>query len=314
MANIDVNAINMDALPYIDVTPPYFALQSLVLLPKPPAADYPAVSCTFRREQVVPSQNANSFCGSEIGRHTAILGTVAAAYSNPVKAKHYYLALDAIAEFDHFPATQELRAKARITSADWQKHRVSCEIEIFHPVPGSEPGGLGTLKVTYAILTEPQLLKVVKPTVADQTKALSASKPWRSDEPSPYENPIMLRMVKRPSPDLATAVISLHNARCMAGHFSIRAAAPIAILSSNGILLCRRLLESREGITWLDRRSRVRCQRLAVAGEMLQLKAVRLDGKEFSHRVEFWDEQGKMLGAIDYLFVEVNAKRKCQKL
>ena len=309
MANIDV-----DALPYIDVTPPYFTLQSLVLLPKPPTVDYPAVSCIFRREQAVPPQNANSFCGSEIGRHTAILGTVAAAYSNPVKTKHYYLALDAIAEFDHFPATQELRAEARVTSADWRKHRVSCEIEIFHPVQGLEPGGVGTLKVIYAILTESQLLRLVKPVVLDQPHALVPSNPWRSDEPSPYENPIMLRMVKRPSPDLATAVVSLHNARCMAGHFSIRAAAPIAILSSNGILLCRESLGSREGSRWLDRRSRIRCQRLAVVGEMLQLKAVRLDGKEFSHRVEFWDEQGKMLGTIDYLFVDVNVGMKCQKL
>lgn len=303
---MDKNPVYSDALPYIDVTPPYFALRNLSLSPTHSSTGYPTVSGTFSREQVPPPQNANSFCGSELGRHTAILGSVAAAYSNPVKAKHYCLALDAFAEFVCFPRSHELRAEARIMSATWEKCRVSCEIKAF-----TADGKLAAnMKIFYAIVTESQLLKIVRP--PDPRRVLGAT--WQPGEPSPYKDPIMLRMIKTHSPDLATAIISLHNSRSMAGHFSTRPAAPIAILSSNGILLCRRLLDNGKEKRWLDQRSRVRCQRLAIAGEILEVKARKLGGEEYSHRVEFWDEEGKMIGIIDYLFVEVDVEEEKPRL
>jgi len=302
---METNPIYTEALPYIDVTPPYFALRNLDLLP-PSSTEFPAVSGTFDREQAPPPQNANSFCGSELGRHAAILGSVAAAYSNPIKAKHYYLALDATADFVQFPVFQELRAEAQIMSATWVKRRVSCEIKTFTP----EGRFAGKMRVYYAILTEPQLIKIAKP--MDPKRVLDTA--WQPGEPSPYKNPIMLRMVKTYSPDLTTAIISLHDRRSMAGHFSPVAAAPIAILSSNGIVLCRRLLEDGEEKQWLDQKTRVRCQRLAVAGEILEVRARRLEGVEYSHRVEFWDEEGSMMGTIDYLFVKADVKKEKPRL
>ena len=302
---MDTNPIYTDALPYIDVAPPYFALRNLSPLP-PSSTGFPAVTGAFSREQTPPPQNANSFCGSELGRHAAILGSVAAAYSNPVKAKHYYLALDAIADFVYFPASQELRAEARIMSATWEKRRVACEIEAFTP----EGTFAGKMRVFYAIVTEQKLINIVK--VMDPKRVLGTA--WQPGEPSPYKNPIMLRMVKTCSPELATAIISLHDRRSMAGHFSPIAAAPIAILSSNGIVLCRQLLENGEAKQWLDRKTRVKCQRLAVAGEILEVRARKLSGDEFSHRVEFWDEEGSMMGTIDYLFVEINVEKEKPRL
>ena len=299
------NPIYTDALPYIDVTPPYFALRNLSLLP-PSSAGFPAVTGTFSREQALPPQNANSFCGSELGRHAAILGSVAAAYSNPVKAKHYYLALDATADFVYFPPSTELRAEARIMSATWEKRRVGCEVEVFTP----EGRFGGNMKIFYAIVPEYKLIKIVK--VVDPMRVLGTA--WQPGEPSPYENPIMLRMVKTHSPALATAIVSLHDKRRMAGHFSSIAAAPIAILSSNGIVLCRQLLEKGEAKRWLDKTARVRCQRLAVAGEVLELRARKLEGQSFSHRVEFWDEEGSMVGTIDYDFMEVDVEKERPRL
>lgn len=310
---METNPIYTDALPYIDVTPPYFALRDLSPLPHC-ATGFPGVTGTFSREQVPPPQNANPFCGSELGRHAAILGSVAAAYANPVKAKHYYLALDAFVEFGAFPHTmsrEELRAEARVTSAAWEKkRRVGCEIDIFTMTP--EDRFVGKMKVLYAVVTEQKLLRMAK---AEDPKRVLDNAGWRPGEPSPYEDPIMLRMVRTHSPELATAIISLHDRRSMAGHFtpSPIAAAPIAILSSNGIVLCRRLLGNQDaGKQWLDSRTRVQCRRLAVAGEMLEVKARKLvDGggeDDFSHRVEFWDEEGSMMGTIDYLFVDVGAR------
>ena len=327
---METNPIYTDALPNIDVTPPYFALRNLSPLPPSPTTGLPAVTGTFTREQVPPPQNANPFCGSELGRHAAILGSVAAAYANPVKAKHYYLALDAVAEFVAFPhpttttttttttSREELRAEARVPSAAWEKkRRVGCEIDIFTTTTTPGDGlAVGKMKVLYAVVTEQTLLRLAK-TVDPKRVLDTTTAAWRPGEPSPYEDPIMLRMAKTHSPELATAVISLHDRRSMAGHFSPSpvAAAPIAILSSNGIVLCRRLLGDPDaGKQWLDKRTRVQCRRLAVAGEMLEVRARKLviggggGGDEFSHRVEFWDEEGIMMGTIDYLFVDVGAQ------
>ena len=66
--------------------------------------------------------------------------------------------------------------------------------------------------------------------------------------------------------------------------------------------------------TWLDKTTRVRCQRLALAGEILELRARRLDGKSPSHQVEFWDEEGSMVGTIDYTFAEVDGRLEKSKL
>ena len=299
-----MDPVYTEAVPYIDVTRPYFALHNISS--KPSTGDFPTVSGTFDREQIPPPQNANSFCGSELGRHTAILGSLAAAYSNPVKMKHYYLALDAFAQFVAFPPCQTLHATANVKSASWDKRRVACDITIYTP----SNKYVGMMKVFYAIMVEEKLLKIVKSIDPNRIQGT----PWQSGESSPFQNPIMLRMEKIHSPELATAIISLHDRRSMAGHFSPIAAAPIAILSSNGIMLCRRLLPSSEKSQWLDRKTRVRCQRLAVAGEVLELRASRLGESEFSHRVEFFDEDERNLGTIDYLFVKVEQQRHQPKL
>lgn len=160
----------------------------------------------------------------------------------------------------------------------------------------------------YAVLIEQNLIDSVK--AMDSERVLDTA--WQPGDPSLYKNPIMLRMVKTHSSELATAVISLHDRNTMAGHFSPVPAAPIAVLSSNGTTLCRQLLEN--GKQWLDRKARVKCKRLAVAGEILELRARKIDSDEFSHRVEFWDEDGKLLGTVDSLFVEVDVERDQSRL
>ena len=223
-----------------------------------------------------------------------------------MKVKQYYLALEAIAEFAYFPTSQDLRAEARIVHAEWEKARVSCEIKMYT----LEGKSAGNITVSYVIVTESQLLVLVKPVESHQVFGTA----WLPGEPSPYENPFMLRMVKSHSPSFATAIISLHDSRSMAGHFPVKATAPIAILCSNGILLCRQLLDEGEGKRWLDQKTRVRCHRLAVAGEVLEVRARRLDGETYSHRVEFWDEKGKLVGTVEHLFVEIDGEQERPRL
>ena len=190
---------------------------------------------TFSREQAPPPRNANSFCEFELGRHGAILGSFVAANSNSVKAKHYYLALNAIADLVYFLMSQELRAEAQITFATWKKHRVDCDYELF--TPGCRY--TGKMKVSYAMMTEEKLIGITK--TVDPKRVLGTA--WQPGEPSPYMNPMMLRMIKTRSPEL---VISLHDKRSVFGHFSQIATVPIAILRLYGILLCRQLLGTGE--------------------------------------------------------------------
>ena len=260
----------------------------------------------FRREQPVGPKSATSWCASEIARHTAILGSVAAAFSNPVKEKHYYLALDGTGELGRTPSSPELRGEARIVSAAWEKRRVKCEIAAFNP----DGSLVAKLTISYAVVTEPMLLMVVNPVPQEHVFGT----PWQAGEPSPYEDPIQLRMVKMHSSEHATAIMSLHNRRNMAGHFSVVSAAPIAMLMSNGLMLCRKMLEDVPGKLWCDMRTRIRCQRMVVAGEMIELRAKKVWGPFYSHRVEFVDEEGKTFGVLDHLFKSVPAAEEKARL
>lgn len=53
---------------------------------------------------------------------------------------------------------------------------------------------------------------------------------------------------------------------------------------------------------------------MAIAGEILAVRATKLHGEDFSHRVEISDEEGSMIGVIDLLFVEVDVDREKSRL
>jgi len=281
----------MDALMYIDVTAPYFALTSLSVLPPKPGTQSEGVGCVFNREQPAGTQ-VTTFCAAEIGRHLAILGSIVAARENPVKNKHYYLALDAHLHMAGIQEnTETLRGESFVTIPDWEKRRVTCKMQAF-----TKDGKLyGDLEVRYAILPEDRLLKSVRPVDPE----LVLGTPWTPTDVSPYKKPIMLRMIRHPTPNTATAMISLHNIVNMAGHFTPRACAPIAILASNALVLCAQVVSG----PILCEELIVKCSRLAVAGEILEahVRPVHEQDryeKSMTHLVSYFDEQGKSVGDI----------------
>ncbi len=71
----------------IGVTAPYYALDNVSLSDDEVTADFAA-------EQPMESE-AGCIAAAEVGRHLAVLGACALAKSNPVKKKHYYIALSA---------------------------------------------------------------------------------------------------------------------------------------------------------------------------------------------------------------------------
>lgn len=72
----------------IGVTAPYYALENLTITKD-------EVSAEFAAEQPMENE-AGGIAAAEVGRHLAVLGACALARSNPVKKKHYYIALSAV--------------------------------------------------------------------------------------------------------------------------------------------------------------------------------------------------------------------------
>lgn len=72
----------------ISVTEPYFALKNLWWLDSYIYADFTAE--LYEPDEIMP------ITAAEVGRHMAIMGSVAMSAANPKKEQHYYLATDAI--------------------------------------------------------------------------------------------------------------------------------------------------------------------------------------------------------------------------
>lgn len=72
----------------IGVTAPYYALENLTITED-------EISAEFAAEQPMDNE-AGGIAAAEVGRHLAVLGACALARSNPVKKKHYYIALSAV--------------------------------------------------------------------------------------------------------------------------------------------------------------------------------------------------------------------------
>lgn len=84
-----------DIIQLIDVQRPYYALFDMAQLAK---AKKPTVRGYFLKESRRHEENGDPISGSELGRHSAIMGSVACALANPMKEKHYYLAFGAKSE------------------------------------------------------------------------------------------------------------------------------------------------------------------------------------------------------------------------
>ena len=81
-----------DIIQLIDVQRPYYALFDMAQLGN---SAVPTVRGYFLKESESHEENKDPISGSELGRHGAIMGSVACALANPVKDKHYYLAFGA---------------------------------------------------------------------------------------------------------------------------------------------------------------------------------------------------------------------------
>lgn len=123
----------------IAVKEPYFALTNLQLKDDELSATMPF--------ELSDHMELYGMGIPEIGRHMAILGSLALANSNPKKEKHYYLATHAIVERTHSQASGDGEYSGKVRTVSFTKRVGKIKGEIYS-------GGIlqCTIEVSYAVL------------------------------------------------------------------------------------------------------------------------------------------------------------------
>ena len=133
----------------IGVTAPYYALENLTI-----AKD--EVSAEFAAEQPMDGE-AGGIAAAEAGRHLAVLGACALAHSNPVKKKHYYIALNAVLNnVGKETAAAAVMYTGVAKTLDIDKRNGTVSATLMAP----DKTLLYTLKTKYYIMSEPLFQKL----------------------------------------------------------------------------------------------------------------------------------------------------------
>lgn len=194
----------------IEVTEPYFALTNIRFNNNTIEADVP-LEHTSHMEPFGMSI-------AEVGRHMAILGSIALARINPVKKKHYYLATDAYLERFHDKPGGAGIYHGNIEVKEFTKRKGKVAGVITSPLSGP----LYSLTVEYKVLTL-QLFERMFGHEKQPTPPKPHFNPYRKD-PSLYQVNLGLKS--------STATLgSVRKENCI-GHFDEYPAMPIARLGS----------------------------------------------------------------------------------
>jgi len=122
LSNKIFNAIDVELLNNISVTTPYFALTDIKELDE---YIYASIEVELNDpEEKMPISTP------EVGRHLAILGSLALSKANPLKEKHYYLATEAIIVrmSEHESKKSTLKGRATVKGLDRKNGVVSTEL------------------------------------------------------------------------------------------------------------------------------------------------------------------------------------------
>lgn len=197
-----------DLIRLIDVSHPYFALTQVRQIGQMIMANIP-VDLHDHNEQTDISM-------AEVGRHLAILGSLAMAEANPKKEKHFYLATEAILE----------RTTAANSGATW--FIGSAKTESINRKEGevhaelSTPDGLllYNVKVKYAIIPV---------TIFQRLYANNKLSGTPVPVNNPYKNAIKLNHLTRDLQNCSASIEKIKPEQC-AGHFEDFPALPVACI------------------------------------------------------------------------------------
>ncbi len=245
----------------IGVTAPYYALKDLTI-------SNDEVSAEFAAEQ--PKNNeVGGIAAAEVGRHLAVLGACALAWSNPVKKKHYYIA--ASAELRNISENSAIGNGKYIgvgKTLDIDKRSGSVSATLFAP----DKTPLYTLVTQYFIMSEPLFKKM-----------FNAKKQDTPDDPfiNPYSREFSLRDIHYADNVMEARLGPFEPEEC-SGHFSSYPCIPVAILMHGlsraaGMLLAR--VVDGDSSTYKVVSADVKAEAFAFAGESVHM-VVRYTGRE----------------------------------
>ena len=192
----------------IAVTEPYYALSDLYLHDNVLSAAVPL--------ELTDHMEPFGMAIPEIGRHMAILGSLALANANPKKEKHYYLATHAIVERKHDKPGGDGMYFGKVKVQSINKRLGEITGELYNPF-----GELFcTIEVKYSILHEMVFNRMFSN--VRQTSSIKTTK-------NPYTSTSQLYNINL-GDKISNASLGIIKKESCAGHFKDFAALPIARL------------------------------------------------------------------------------------
>ncbi|GAQ81634.1 hypothetical protein KFL_000860060 [Klebsormidium nitens] len=311
-----------DVIQLIDVQRPYYALFDMAQLSN---AAKPTVRGYFLKESRRHEENGDPISGSELGRHSAIMGSVACALANPVKEKHYYLAFGAKSERIQ-GGGQERSYELDDEQADlihaldqssrsgglfkgvaectlFRRGMAKAVITIFHWGTSGTYEVYGRFEITYAVFTSEAFLKTVPPLPHGYAAPSAFPPKGRAGDRSmtscsPYVDPVSI--VETPelhTGDTRTGELRFLDASKAAGHFPLLPALPVSVLGSNA-LKCVSFFEGIENYRVLN--CKLKFSKLVWLGQTVRFCASRMGENAYRITFKVGEEQvGSMEVVLD---------------
>lgn len=168
-----------------------------------------------------PEPEVGAIEAAQVARHLAILGSCAAALTNPKEQRHHYLAVHASYERVGHPPIAALTEPMQATAAaTWIDKRTAQATMTLAAADGT---GLNRLHVTYAVMT-PAMFSRLNPPV-----------PLAADAPGETASPLVVER----NDGTITGDFGPVDAAWCAGHFPDQPAAPVAVVMGQLVLTAR---------------------------------------------------------------------------
>eukprot|EP00611_Tribonema_gayanum_P027709 TRINITY_DN6928_c0_g2_i2.p1 TRINITY_DN6928_c0_g2~~TRINITY_DN6928_c0_g2_i2.p1 ORF type:complete len:360 (-),score=50.75 TRINITY_DN6928_c0_g2_i2:1051-2130(-) len=283
----------------IDVGFPYNKLEQLRR-----SDDGLSAFASVRRESDCSHEPFSPMTLAELARHSAILGSIAAAAANPLKSKHYYLATQGECEL----ATPDKLAP--LPTDDSNHGMMHLQARMTHPFSGSAATVIiksflpdhrfyATTKVKYQVVEEMEFRKRHK-------AHLLPAQDWGTGSgASPYCHPPELFDFTAPSSDVRTARLAFTDRDMAAGHFAELPVLPVAVMAQAAFSTLPLHGVDVEAVTLI--KGKLVCARLLMLGETVQLVSHReLCTNRFT--IKFIDAAGARIASVSGVAVPWSAE------
>lgn len=242
---------------YIDVKPPYFALEDLRL------NDDDSLSATIPVQQSLGLESGY-ICAAESSQHLALLGACCIAIKNPIKKKHYYLTQQAL--FLNM-VLQPNSKNSNYLYGRSRGHLINRRTAVSESLI-KHPNGkvINKTKVHYHVITEKVFERIYK-----NFKIAT----YFDNNFNPYAEPLPLQNMRIIDNKLIGSLGRVLPHFCV-GHFPDFPAMPAAILSISLVRAAGYLLKeisNQNDMKYIVRKGQLKAYNLAFAGEVIIIKS-----------------------------------------